>query len=104
MFTAVPPRYDLINRIVTWGFDQRWRRTAALACLASSPKRVLDIGCGTGDLAIAIARLADGDLELVGLDYSQLMLKIAQRKAGQLSGIKMTFVHGDADSLPFPGD
>ena len=50
MFTAVTPRYDLINRLITLGLDQRWRRAAAPACLAESPIRVLDIACGTGDL------------------------------------------------------
>jgi demethylmenaquinone methyltransferase/2-methoxy-6-polyprenyl-1,4-benzoquinol methylase len=98
MFTAVPPRYDLVNRIITWGFDRRWREAAARTCLASSPKRVLDLGCGTGDLTIAIARLA-GEVEIVGLDYSQPMLEIARRKA---KGLKVAFVNGDAANLAFP--
>lgn len=101
MFTAVPPRYDLINRIITLGFDIRWRMAAARACLSSSPRRILDLACGTGDLTIAIARLAKTNPEIVGLDYSQPMLEIAQTKAGRLSGSKITFVHGDATGLPF---
>lgn len=104
MFTAVPPRYDLINYVITWGFDQRWRKTAARICLTSSPKRMLDLGCGTGDLAIAIAQLAEGGLELVGLDYSQPMLEIALKKAKQFTRSKITFVQGDAANLPFPGE
>lgn len=102
MFTVVPPRYDLVNRIITWGFDQRWRKAAAQVCLDSRPQRVLDLGCGTGDLTISIALLAENDLELTGLDYSQPMLEIAQRKAKQLTGRKVTFVYGDAAKLPFP--
>ena len=103
MFTAVPPRYDLINSIITWGMDERWRRAAARACLAASPKRVLDIGCGTGDLIINIARMAKEDIELVGLDYSPPMLAKATAKAKRLvPHRKITFTEGDVTSLPFP--
>ncbi len=99
MFTVVPPRYDLVNRIITLGLDRRWREAAARACLESSPKRVLDLACGTGDLAIAIARRAGVDMEVVGLDYSQPMLEMARRKAQRLRQVAL--VHGDAASLPF---
>ena len=58
MFTAIPRHYDLVNRIITWGFDKRWRLMAAKECLTSQPQKVLDLCCGTGDLAINIARLA----------------------------------------------
>ncbi|MBI4304326.1 MAG: bifunctional demethylmenaquinone methyltransferase/2-methoxy-6-polyprenyl-1,4-benzoquinol methylase UbiE [Chloroflexi bacterium] len=103
MFTAVPPRYDLINRIITWGLDKRWRLMAARECLKSSPKRILDLCCGTGDLAIHLAQLADYHMELIGLDYSPPMLEIAAKKAERLAtGRKITFVHGDAAELPFP--
>jgi demethylmenaquinone methyltransferase/2-methoxy-6-polyprenyl-1,4-benzoquinol methylase len=103
MFTAVPPRYDLVNRIVTLGQDRRWRRRAALTCLAGKPQRVLDLGCGTGDLAIDIARLAEKGVEIIGLDYSPPMLELARRKAAKAGvGEKVTFLHGDAARLPFP--
>ncbi len=102
-FTTVPRRYDLVNRVVTWGFDQRWRRVAARNCLAWQPKRVLDIGCGTGDLIISIAQRAQQDMELVGIDYSLPMLKIAVKKAKRLvPERKISFVYGDVSNLPFP--
>ncbi len=103
MFTAVPPRYDLVNRMMTWGLDERWRRQAARVCLASRPNRVLDLCCGTGDLAINRARMAEEDVELTGIDYSQPMLEIANRKAEQ-SAVRdrISFVYGDVASLPFP--
>ena len=47
MFNAVPRRYDLANRLMTWGLDRRWRRLAARACLAEDPARVLGLACGT---------------------------------------------------------
>ena len=103
MFTAVPPRYDLVNRIITLGQDRRWRRLAAVACLAEKPRRVLDLGCGTGDLTINIARLAEKNPEIVGLDYSLPMLARAREKAAR-AGVsdRVNFIHGDASQLPFP--
>ena len=68
MFTALPPRYDLVNRIVTLGLDKKWRRLAARVCLEDKPQRVLDLGCGTGDLTISIAQLAAESAEITGLD------------------------------------
>ena len=103
IFTAVPRRYDLVNRIITWGLDRRWRRQAAEECLASQPGRVLDLCCGTGDLVLNLARLAKNDVALTGIDYSQPMLEIAARKAASLDGgRKITFICAGATSLPFP--
>ncbi len=102
IFTSVPISYDLINRIVTWGLDQRWRRKAAVACLASRPERVLDLCCGTGKLAIVLARMAESPSEIAGIDYSQPMLDLAIRKVGR-SGLagRIALVLGDVADLPF---
>jgi len=100
MFMAVPPRYDLINRLITWGMDARWREEAARACLANHPRRVLDLGCGTGDLAIGIARMAGKEVEITGVDYAETMLELAREKAAGMPGVK--FVRGNADDIPFP--
>ncbi len=103
MFTAVPRRYDLINHIITWSLDRRWRLKATRECLALPLRRVLDLCCGTGDLTINLARLADDDVELTGVDYSLPMLKIATKKAERLArGRTVSFVYGDAANLPFP--
>lgn len=103
IFTAVPPRYDLINHVMTFGQDIRWRQLAAKACLEIKPQRVLDIGCGTGDLTITIARLAEKGVEVTGVDFSQPMLELAEKKAAQSGvGEKIKFVYGEATRLPFP--
>ncbi len=105
MFTAVPPRYDLVNHAITLGLDKQWRRLAAKACLERNPHRVLDLGCGTGDLTINLALLAEEGVEITGLDYSLPMLKLARNKAARAGvGKKVKFVHGEATSLPFPDD
>lgn len=102
MFTAVPPHYDLINTIMTWGLDERWRRQAARECLAARPARVLDLCCGTGDLGIAIARLAKSKVELAGVDYSLPMLELASKKARSLVGQgRISYFYGDVAALPF---
>lgn len=103
MFAAVMPSYDLINRIASLGGDRRWRRKAAKACLEEKPQRLLDIGCGTGDLTITLARMAEEGVEITGLDYSLPMLGRARQKASQLGlGERIRFVHGEATQLPFP--
>jgi len=104
MFTAVPPSYDLINHIVSLGMDRRWwRRLTVRACLKEKPLRVLDLGCGTGDLTIDLALLAEKDVEITGLDYSLPMLERARQKASR-AGVeeRIKFVHGEATRLPFP--
>ena len=103
MFMAVPRRYDLINHVITLGLDKRWRWKAARECLTTHPRKVLDLCCGTGDLVINLDQLAENNVELIGIDYSQPMLEIATRKA-ELSakGKSVSFIYGDAANLPFP--
>jgi len=101
MFTEVPGRYDLMNRLLTFRFDERWRKLAARECLAGNPGRILDLCTGTGDLAIKLARLADPGTEILGIDYSDGMLSIARNKALKKGFEKIKFINGDAASLPF---
>jgi len=103
IFTAVPRRYDLINRIMTWGLDGWWRRRAAGECLASQPERVLDLACGTGDLTMELARKAGKNSAVIGIDFNGAMLNIAVQKGKGLdNGVRASFVHGDAANMPFP--
>ncbi|MFC2048445.1 ubiquinone/menaquinone biosynthesis methyltransferase [Chloroflexota bacterium] len=103
IFTAVPRRYDLINCVITWGLDRRWRLKAARECLTLHPKKLLDLCCGTGDLAIELAYLTGENVELIGVDYSLPMLEIAAEKAGcSAKGRKVSFIYGDVVNLPFP--
>ncbi len=101
MFNSVPRRYDLLNKIITWGLDRKWRNKAAVECLKSSPERILDICCGTGDLAHTISLLKESSAEVFGLDYSRLMLDVAVGKAEALAD-KPSYIIGDASRLPFP--
>jgi demethylmenaquinone methyltransferase / 2-methoxy-6-polyprenyl-1,4-benzoquinol methylase len=105
IFTAVPPRYDLINSVITLKQDRRWRRLAAITCLEGNTVRILDLGCGTGDLTINIALRAPKDTEISGLDYSLPMLEKARRKAAA-AGVdkKINFINGEATKIPFPDE
>ena len=103
IFTAVPDKYDLINRIFTFGLDKKWRFKAARLCLATQPDKILDLCCGTGDLAITLVQLAASSIEIIGLDYSPQMLEKAAVKAGLAQLIaKLSFIYGDVENLPFP--
>jgi len=103
MFDAVPRRYDLINHLFSLGLDQLWRRRAARLCLADRPAHVLDLCCGTGDLALQLASLARDPVQIVGVDFSPAMLAVARRKAAlSRSGQAIRFVEGDGSALGFP--
>jgi demethylmenaquinone methyltransferase / 2-methoxy-6-polyprenyl-1,4-benzoquinol methylase len=92
MFDGIVPFYDVMNRVMTAGLDQAWRRRAAEAVVEPGG-RVLDACCGTGDLALACAR-AGG--RVTGLDFSERMLERAREKAPEIE-----WVHGDLLALPF---
>ena len=92
MFDRITPVYDAMNRLMTAGLDQRWRRTAARAVVRPGD-RVLDACCGTGDLAVAAER-AGG--RVTGLDFSPAMLERAHRKSQTVD-----WVEGDLLALPF---
>jgi len=93
MFDRIAPVYDLMNRLMTAGLDQRWRRLTAEAAVQQGD-RVLDACCGTGDLALADER-AGG--RVTALDFSDRMLERARRKSSSIE-----WTHGDLLELPFP--
>jgi demethylmenaquinone methyltransferase/2-methoxy-6-polyprenyl-1,4-benzoquinol methylase len=105
MFNSIPRHYDLVNQLITCGLDKRWRDLAARECAGTGPRRILDLGCGTGDLAIGIVRRAKNYVAVTGLDYSPTMLEMATRKAEAAVGrSRITFTQAEAASLPFVND
>ncbi len=91
MFDAIAPRYDLVNRLMTFGLDQAWRRDTITALALPAGSHLLDLACGTGDLTILAQRKG---YRVVGADLSAGML------AANRSGAPL--VHADCSQLPFP--
>ena len=92
MFDRIAPIYDAMNRVMTAGLDGGWRRLAAAAVVRPGD-RVLDVCCGTGDLALAASRRG-GDV--TGVDFSERMVERARAKSPDVE-----WVHADAVALPF---
>jgi len=102
MFGGIIRHYDLINHVFTWGMDISWRKKIVTQCLKLKPEKVLDLGCGTGDLAISISRLAPEYLHVTACDFSKEMLGVAAGKAQKARvSNKISFINADAANLPF---
>ncbi|MFC2090159.1 ubiquinone/menaquinone biosynthesis methyltransferase [Bacteroidota bacterium] len=99
-YQEIYERYDLVNRIFTFGQDRNWRKKAVSACLENNPHTVLDICTGTGDLILAIARKAGKEILLKGYDFSAEMLSKAHEKAATQK-LDIEFIEGDVAAMPF---
>ena len=99
LFAAIAPRYDLINDLQSFGLHRYWKHRVLTWSAPQPGERALDLCCGTGDLALALA--ARG-AEVVGLDFSAPMLAVAARKSPAFPAKAPRFVQGDALHVPFP--
>jgi len=106
LFAAIARRYDLLNDLQSFGLHRRWKRRVVELAAVQSGNRALDLCCGTGDIAFALARHG---AEVTGLDFSQAMLEIAETRRrknfkSQDSNLKSNpqFIQGDARQIPFP--
>ena len=121
LFSTTARRYDLINDLQSLGLHRRWKRRVVELAHVGPGQRALDLCCGTGDLALALAR---GGADVVGLDFSEPMLAVARQRlqraqarrgnhAAQVLAasagpahasllLRVQFLHGDALRLPFP--
>ncbi len=99
MFDRIAARYDVVNRVMSFGLDRRWRREAVRILDPIAGGRYLDIGTGTGDVAFELVRQAP-DARVSGVDPSERMLAMARQKADarEVSG-RVSFQVGDAVRL-----
>lgn len=97
MFARIAKRYDLLNRIITFGQDARWRREAIRRLELSASDRVLDLGTGTGELAFEALRQVSR-IHAVGADFTPEMMRVGR---AHRNGHAVDWVIADAHALPF---
>ncbi len=100
MFDAISEDYDGLNRVISFGFDLKWRKKVVNTIVKKGAKNVLDIATGTGDLAIQMAD--KGIAQVIGLDLSPGMLEVGREKISS-KGLdqKVEMICGDSENLPF---
>ncbi len=103
LFAAIARRYDLLNDLQSFGLHRRWKRRVAELAAAEPGARALDLCCGTGDIAFALAHRG---AETIGLDFSPQMLEVAAARSrkSEVGSQKRNpqFMQGDALQIPFP--
>jgi demethylmenaquinone methyltransferase/2-methoxy-6-polyprenyl-1,4-benzoquinol methylase len=105
MFDTIAPRYDLMNRLMTFGMDRRWRNYVVAQAAPRTGGSALDVATGTGDIAIALARRVGPHGTVIATDFSRAMMRPGPAKAAQagVTGV-VRFMAADALDLPFPDD
>jgi demethylmenaquinone methyltransferase/2-methoxy-6-polyprenyl-1,4-benzoquinol methylase len=98
LFDRIAPRYDLLNRLLSFGIDRRWRLAAVRELALDGQGRILDAATGTGDVALTITALHPR-AEVVGVDLSMNMLRAAVPKLVPDGG-RVTFLQASCESLP----
>jgi demethylmenaquinone methyltransferase / 2-methoxy-6-polyprenyl-1,4-benzoquinol methylase len=103
MFARIARRYDVANRLLSAGMDVRWRRRLVEAVQRRQPRVVLDLATGSGDVVFALNRSLSSATEIVGMDFCEPMLAVAEKKkSGGTPGEfdRLHFRRGDALALP----
>ena len=102
MFNKIADSYDFLNHALSFGMDFYWRKKA-ISKLTNNPKRILDVGTGTADFAIAATKLEKA--EIIGIDISEKMLEIGEKKV-KSKGLqnKIQLQLADSENLPFEND
>lgn len=101
MFDGIATRYDLMNRLISVGQDGHWRRIAVATLEPLPDGPLLDIGTGTGDLALEMRRQQPGR-PVYGVDLAAGMIAVARHKLAARGAARITLAQGDVLRLPFP--
>ena len=100
MFDSIAPKYDFLNRFLSMGIDQTWRKKAINSLKEVNPKQILDVATGTADLAIAALKLNPD--HVIGIDISNQMLQVGRNKiSNKTLNDKITLQQADSANLPF---
>jgi demethylmenaquinone methyltransferase/2-methoxy-6-polyprenyl-1,4-benzoquinol methylase len=99
LFSRVAPRYDLVNDLQSFGLHRRWKQKLVNLAQVKRDDLALDICCGTGDIAFALARAG---AHVTAVDFSEPMLDVAKTRARRKGFSEIDFRQGDAQKLLFP--
>lgn len=102
VFEKIYENYDKMNSVISFQQHIKWRKDTMKRMNVQPGSKALDVCCGTADWTIALADAVGTKGEVVGLDFSQNMLKIGQEKVNALQLKQVRLVHGNAMELPFP--
>lgn len=102
MFARIARRYDVANHVLSLGVDIRWRKKLVKAVRQTSPKNILDLATGSGDVAFALSRGLPENVQILGIDFCQPMLEEAEIKKRTRGFPNITFQQGDAMALALP--
>lgn len=102
MFAGIAAKYDLLNRVLSGGRDQAWRRLAVKMADLRGGETILDCCCGTGDLTLLFASAEPAPARVVGADFTPEMLRIAQKKTRELATAMKLPAYSAADGLRLP--
>jgi demethylmenaquinone methyltransferase/2-methoxy-6-polyprenyl-1,4-benzoquinol methylase len=102
MFGAIAPRYDFLNRLLSFGIDRRWRKKAVRLLKYREGSRILDVATGTGDVALEIARSTPASVRITGADFCREMVDLGEAKvsASPYAG-RIDFKVAPCEDLPF---
>lgn len=105
MFGSIAPRYDLLNRLLSLGIDQRWRRFAVGKIGVGASGRVLDVATGTGDVALEIAAQTPASVDIVGIDFTPEMIDLGRVKVKQSPhAARIELQVAPCEDIPFADD
>jgi demethylmenaquinone methyltransferase/2-methoxy-6-polyprenyl-1,4-benzoquinol methylase len=100
MFARISRHYDLLNRVMTFGQDGQWRRETVRIAVGEHARWILDLGAGTGDLALEARRQCPRS-NVVAVDFTSEMLILGREKGG---GDQIMWIVADGQNLPFKND
>lgn len=104
MFDRISSRYDLLNHVLSFGLDFYWRHRAVSHLDSSPNQRILDLACGTGDLALAARKRLDSSCTILGIDKAPGMLGCAAEKLARHRADSIHLAFGDGMSIPVRSD
>lgn len=104
VFESIAPKYDFMNTFLSFRRHKAWRKFTMEKMNVGLNKSAIDVCCGTGDWTLSLAEAVGPQGKVVGLDFSQNMLRIGEEKRKKLKYDHVTLIHGNAMNLPFNDD